>query len=162
MIISCQYSSTLNLGKMKSILTYWLVLRLTNFFCHSSLARLADLPKPIVAISYASPRVGDKGYLAKFKQLEKKGMLRHIRVSNEGDIVAVSPSAGFYQTGLNLHVAPGKQVEIGYCKDRSIWSQLNVSALANHGLPTYHKRLFIHRNSADINSSVEELYAKHC
>ena len=96
----------------------------------------ADLPKPIVAISYASPRVGDKGYLAKFKQLEKKGMLRHIRVSNEGDIVAVSPSAGFYQTGLNLHVAPGKQVEIGYCKDRSIWSQLNVSALANHGLPT--------------------------
>ena len=77
-----------------------------------------------------------KAYANEYKQLEKKGMLRHIRVSNEGDIVAVSPSAGFYQTGLNLHVAPGKQVEIGYCKDRSIWSQLNVSALANHGLPT--------------------------
>jgi len=120
-----------------------------------------DLPKPIVAISYASPRVGNRGYLQKYQQLEKAGKLRHIRVSNQGDVVTVAPSGGFYQTGLNLHVAPGKQVEIAYSKDRSFWSQVNVNALGNHGLATYHKRLFIERNLTDISSNVEELYQKY-
>ena len=121
----------------------------------------AELPKPIVAISYASPRVGNKGYLKKYQELEKAGKLRHIRVSNEGDVVTVAPSGGFHQTGLNLHVAPGKKVAIEYCKDRSFWSQLNTNALGNHGLATYHKRLFIERNVTDIESSVEGLYEKH-
>jgi len=121
----------------------------------------ADLPKPIIAVSYASPRVGNKGYLEKYKQLEKEGLLRHIRVSNQGDIVTVSPSMGFYQTGLNIHVAEGKEVEIGYCKDRSFMSQLNTNALGNHGLPTYHGRLFISRNTTAISMDIEELYKKY-
>mmetsp|Transcript_32760 Transcript_32760/g.48022 ORF Transcript_32760/g.48022 Transcript_32760/m.48022 type:complete len:434 (-) Transcript_32760:86-1387(-) len=121
----------------------------------------ADLPKPIIAVSYASPRVGNKGYLEKYKQLEKEGLLRHIRVSNQGDIVTVSPSMGFYQTGLNIHVTEGKEVEIGYCKDRSFMSQLNTNALGNHGLPTYHGRLFISRNTTAISMDIEELYKKY-
>ena len=57
------------------------------------------LPKPVTAISYASPQVGKSGYLRAFEKLEKDGKLRHIRVSNEGDVVPVAPSKllGFKQ-----------------------------------------------------------------
>ncbi len=121
----------------------------------------ADLPKPITAISYASPRVGNSGYQKKYTQLEIEGKLRHIRVSNEGDVVAVAPSWGYKQTGLNFHVAPGKKVVVKHNADRSFWSQVNTEALANHGLDRYHERLFIQRNMTSISSSVEELYKKH-
>ena len=119
------------------------------------------IPKPINAVSYASPRVGDKNFMLKYCELEKKGLVRHIRVSNEGDIICVSPQYGYHQAGLNLHVNEGAPIEEGYAKDRSFLSQVNMGALGKHNLISYHKRLFNSDNAGNLGLSVEELYAKY-
>lgn len=121
----------------------------------------ADLPKPINAISYASPRVGNRYYLEKFKELESEGKLRHIRVSNDGDIVASVPSVFYKQTGVNLHVRPGQKMEVGYLQDRNVLFQLNFKALSMHGLKTYHDRLFVEENEDILGLSIEEIYEKY-
>ena len=120
-----------------------------------------DLPKPINAISYASPRVGDENYLKSYQDLEKKGKVRHIRISNQGDLVPVAPSVGYYQTGLNLHVRDNKKMQVGYSKDRGIFGQFSPNSLDMHNLDYYHERLFIDENSVDIRLSIDELYEKH-
>jgi len=121
----------------------------------------ADLPKPINAISYASPRVGNSYYFDSFKELESDGKLRHIRVSNEGDMVAVMPSVSYSQTGINIFVRPDKRLEVGYCLDRNAISQFNFDALAMHGLDVYHDRLFIEENEDILGMSIDELYEKY-
>jgi hypothetical protein len=55
---------------------------------------------PVIAITFASPNVGDELFNKAYQRLEKKGLVRHIRVSNAGDIVPVSvPGFGYTQTG---------------------------------------------------------------
>jgi len=90
------------------------------------------------AISYASPRVGNKAYQDAFTALENNGKLRHVRVSNEGDVVAVAPSIGFWQTGLNLHVNPDGMMDVNYLNNRTFFSQVNLGAAWKHGLDSYH------------------------
>ena len=121
----------------------------------------ADLPKPINAITYASPRVGNRHYLKKYKELEADGKLRHIRVSNSGDMVCVAPSVGYRQTGLNIHVREGKKATTKYCGDRNVIFQTNLKAANMHSLDVYHRRLFIEENVDDLDLSVEELYKKY-
>lgn len=121
----------------------------------------ADLPKPINAISYASPRVGDKAYLAKYQELEKDGKLRHLRVSNQGDLVTVAPSLGYRQTGLNFHVRKNKPMKTGYSADRNIFGQVNLKAASMHSLDVYHERLFTEENSEDLGLDIAALYEKY-
>ena len=112
----------------------------------------------INAISYASPRVGNKAYQDAFTALEDSGKLRHVRVSNEGDVVAVAPSIGFRQTGLNLHVSPDGMMDINYLNNRSFFSQINLGAAKMHGLNSYHERMFRDENKAILDMSVDQLY----
>ncbi len=114
--------------------------------------------KQVVAVTYASPRVGNKAYQAAFKVLEEEGKLRHIRVSNHGDVVAVAPSVGYYQTGVNLHVKPNGKMEIGYEKDRSMLAQIRLNSASMHSLSYYHERIFREENSEIIQMNVEEIY----
>jgi len=130
-------------------------------FALAGSSEAADLPKPINAISYASPRVGDSAFLKKYQELEKDGKLRHVRVSNQGDIVAVAPSLGYCQTGVNLHVRENKEMVRGYSTDRSILGQLNLKALDMHNLDVYHERLFTNENSEDLCLDVAGLYEKY-
>lgn len=67
------------------------------------------IPKPITVISVASPFVGGSDFKAGFEQLEKDGMLRHLRITNSRDIVPSIPpfSLGIRNKGLyqvRLHV----------------------------------------------------------
>ena len=78
---------------------------------------------PITAVTFASPRVGNDGFRQAFERLEQKGLVRHIRVSNEGDLVPVSfPGFGYTQTGLNLHVSK-EDMDVGYNVDTKFKSQ---------------------------------------
>ena len=100
-------------------------------------------------------------FLKKYQELEKDGKLRHVRVSNQGDIVAVAPSLGYCQTGVNLHVRENKEMVRGYSTDRSILGQLNLKALDMHNLDVYHERLFTNENSEDLCLDVAGLYEKY-
>ncbi len=119
------------------------------------------IPKPINAISYASPCVGNHQYYKTFQILEKEGKLRHIRVSNQGDIVAAVPSVGYHQTGINLHAQKGKRMQIVYHKNKkSFFSQFNPDFVSKHGLGDYEKHLFTDENSDILFMDIEELYSK--
>jgi hypothetical protein len=115
--------------------------------------------KKVVAITYASPRVGNKEYQQTFAKLEKAGILRHLRVSNDGDVVAVAPSFGYYQTGVNIHVKPDGKMVVGYGADRNFFTQLRLSSASMHSLTHYHARLFREENTDVIQMNVEDVYS---
>ncbi len=122
--------------------------------------KAAFIPKPVIGISYASPAVGNKTYYETFQRLEKENKLRHIRVSNQGDIVAAMPSVGYHQTGINLHVKDGK-MEVKYHKNKkSFFSQFNLAFASKHSLSDYEKNMFIDENEEILSMEVEEMYEK--
>ncbi len=107
----------------------------------------------------ASPKVGDRVWLEQFKKLEKKGSVRHIRISNDGDRICVTPFLGYYQTGLNIHLYLDRKASIEYCKE---WSRLSAikcrSIRKMHAMSTYLDRLFMEENKDILKKSIEELY----
>jgi len=53
------------------------------------------IPKPISCFSIASPYVGDESFRDAHLLLENLGKLRHLRVSNQKDIVTIVPKISF-------------------------------------------------------------------
>jgi pimeloyl-ACP methyl ester carboxylesterase len=49
------------------------------------------LPTPITVVSFGSPAVGDGAFCRAFRLLEDHGILRHLRVANDDDIVPSIP-----------------------------------------------------------------------
>jgi hypothetical protein len=116
---------------------------------------------PITAITFASPQVGGGYYQQAFSLLEKAGRLRHIRFSNQGDMVPVLPPAsmGYTQTGVTIHVQDGLKAEIGYRNPlKSVWSQMRWNnPLKRHTLTEYHGRMML--NDPELKTkNVENLY----
>lgn len=131
------------------------------------------IPKPVIAISFASPIAGNDNYLRAFQDLEKEDKLRHIRVSNSHDVVPVELPT-YRQTGVNFHLREGKKMEVGYRNPKNIFSQICFgcqisfgSAAARHSLEgdgSYYSRLYVRGengellNKDDMDKSVKELY----
>jgi len=118
-------------------------------------------PKRVIAISYASPRVGNKKYQSEFTALECEGKLRHIRLTNMGDCVPVAPNFGFYQTGINLHLNPNGRMLCEHNNSTSFFSQFNLGALSKHSLPAYLLHMFDKENKDILKMSVDDLYFKY-
>lgn len=121
---------------------------------------------PITAISFASPQVGNDGYNEAFSYLERKGDLRHIRISNAGDMVPVAPfGVGYTQTGRHVFLKENKvAMEVGHRNLKNTWMQIrSKSALEkNHGLEEYHARMSVGENKLVFDSNtVEDLYSKY-
>lgn len=49
------------------------------------------IPKPISCISFASPFNGTAGFQKAFTQLEKMGLIRYLRITNDNDVVPTIP-----------------------------------------------------------------------
>lgn len=106
--------------------------------------------KPIINISVASPYVGNEGFVNATKRLEQEGWLRHVRVTNEGDVVPVAPPKHFLynavyepylHTGCNVHLMPGvNEHEIGFGKERSFYSQVFWDSSTRHTPADYWNR----------------------
>lgn len=128
------------------------------------------LPEKITALTFASPVVGNRDYNKEFQYLEKKGILRHIRVANKGDIVPtnniIMPFSFFLkgntwkytQNGVNLFLHADKELEVGYRATKSSRSQLNLKVLPNHLIKEYMKRVELDANSRKYQQTVEEVY----
>jgi len=61
---------------------------------------------PVQVYSVSSPRVGNKAFLKSFKHLEERGKIRHARIYNARDKVAMLPFMG----GLYKHVGLGMKL----------------------------------------------------
>ena len=89
-------------------------------------------------------------------------MLRHIRVTNEGDMIPVIPPL-YKQTGLNIHLYKNKPAYSGY-DDKEGWAiaQMRFYSGKRHSLPSHYKHL--HSNEMNLKNIIDipvrELYAK--
>lgn len=104
------------------------------------------MPLPVACISYASPLVGNASFNKAFQAMEKLNRLRHVRVTNEFDVVPLSPPrTGYVQTGINVHLLDDEgDYEISYAGDmklKSFWSQFRLLGSAGaHSLVSYWQR----------------------
>lgn len=135
--------------------------------------------KPVSVFSIAAPYVGDASFRSSHQLLEGLGKLRHLRVSNHGDIVTIVPKMSwswnvfsghvgtlFKHVGMNLRLYGGNDtsMEIAYPRVRTGyilgtleelsrgWEQ---SMLANLSWNPYHwHHLMEYTNRLDNNQPV--------
>jgi len=129
------------------------------------------LPDKITALTFAAPVAGNYDYNKEFQALEKKGILRHIRVANKGDVVptneiffpaslAIKGNTKLYtQNGVNLFLLPDEELIVDYRNTKSCKSQFGLKVLPNHMLTEYRRRVGLEVNKKFYQQTVEELYA---
>ncbi len=121
---------------------------------------IEDLPHPLTAVTYASPAVGNKYYLTMFKDMEMKGIIRHIRITNEGDVVpCLLP-----QCGLSIQLYPeDRKAKVKYY-DRVDFAARALRAIkfmdpaGAHLIETYAARLQMDINLDLFSKDVEDFY----
>lgn len=102
--------------------------------------------------------VGNYGYNTAHQGLEREGRLRHIRISNEGDVVPSKPYPGYTQNGVNLHLFSDKKMEHDYRNTKNVITQFNFSMLDKHMFPEYTKRLALPDNKELLSKKISDLY----
>lgn len=126
------------------------------------------IPKPITCISFASPLTGTKGYRTAFHELEKDGMIRYIRFTNNNDVVPSAPPMGFHgrpykHVGINIRLHDDK-IHMHHSSEKSIIEAGKNSlikplwkALDQHSLKLHEARM---ETSSDdlMKVSIDDLY----
>ncbi len=120
---------------------------------------LDDIPLPLRAVTFAAPPPGNEKFLRVFKYMEMRGYLRHIRITNHGDIIPCF----LPQTGVSIHLYPDKKAKVKY-SDKVNWKNRTARAVAmmdpyeNHELHLYRERLLMDFNSDLLNKEIEDFY----
>ena len=93
--------------------------------------------------------------------------MKHMRVSNSGDVVPVAPFGfGYSQTGVNICALPNKKTLVGYVDvTRNFFSQIRLNSIEKHDLSNYYQNIFTEKSSSStlvnedmLSKSVDELY----
>jgi len=147
--------------------------------CSYMLAGLPEMdfiPKPIKAVTFASPVVGNEEFFKSYQDLEKAGKIRHLRVSNNKDFIPGDPPffKEFVQTGVNIHLRPCEAAEVKYENTKTFLSQFNpFGPTKEHSLfPDedygYYARLYAKDKKSDefvnediLDKSIEEIYEEY-
>ncbi len=130
------------------------------------------IPKPVTCISFASPFAGTDGFRTAFTILEEKGLIRYLRVNNDGDTVPTIPPFSLGRKRLMKHVG----INLRLSKNKFILSHPNsnglgvVNAMRNsvlkpvwsvlkyHGFPMHQERLDAHKEELQ-SMYLNDLYA---
>mmetsp|Transcript_4630 Transcript_4630/g.6756 ORF Transcript_4630/g.6756 Transcript_4630/m.6756 type:complete len:516 (+) Transcript_4630:139-1686(+) len=137
----------------------------------------------VTNVSFASPYCGDQGFRDHFYELEQKNLIRHIRFSNEEDVVPLIPFVApnglapvemYKHTGMNIRMYNASQLlfpkcRLFYPKMGSLSNEvrnailnnvpmgLSVGVISKHLCPEYCSRL--ESSSEELKKiSVEGLY----
>jgi hypothetical protein len=134
---------------------------------------LSWIPKPVTCISYASPFVGSEGFRTAFTLLEKMGLIRYLRITNDLDTVPTLPpfSLGLKKrlmkhVGINLRLTSnsfslshpnsnglGIENAIRNSVFKPVWDVLKY-----HSLQTHEKRMDMNKEALQ-NMHLNDLYA---
>ena len=98
--------------------------------------------------------------------LERKGNLRHIRFSNQGDMVPVAPFGfGYTQTGLHVFMKAHDEADVGHRNLKRSTFQFRIFPWVMtraHTLAEHQKRLKFDDNQEMLCSkTVEEFYQEY-
>lgn len=139
--------------------------------------------KPVINVSLASPFVGDDQLRKSLQDLEKNNKIRHLRISNEDDIVPLIPFVSlpfplpitlYKQTGLNIRLynktwwrnftfkisypKPDDPTnELANAVSQNIFLGLTLKTPTNHLSPEYRKRLDSSKSSLE-SFNLENMY----
>ena len=119
---------------------------------------------PLRVVSFASPHVGNGVYANAFHTLEDLGFIRHLRFTNEGDVIPVGMlNVDYHQTGVNIHLkADNQPAEVAYRqKERNFWQQLRPTSAKDHAMAAYHERFHQDINSELQEATIDELYEEY-
>jgi len=119
-------------------------------FTIASSGDLPEVKRPIVAVTIAAPMVGPDVFNEAYQELEKKTLVRLLRISSQGDLVPVVPPFPFNdpfnyytQNGVNIHfMSSNRNAQVGYRNLKSFFSQGSFSPATNHSLKRYLLRLW--------------------
>lgn len=122
---------------------------------------IEDLPLPLTAVTYASPPVGNYGYLKEFKNMEMSGRVRHVRITNEGDVVPCFRP----QCGMSIHLYPNVKAKVKFSDmvdfgARALRTAKVMGPAESHQPETYRARLLLDINSDIISKDVEDIYVE--
>ena len=126
--------------------------------------------KPVINVSFASRFVGDHVFKEQFQKLEKTGMIRHLRITNEDDVVPLIPFCTHVGMNLRLYnTTPWRRFtykmsypkvgrsmfdELGRAISNNIFLGLTYKVLDNHLCPEYRHRL----DNAAEEGDLKQLY----
>jgi len=114
---------------------------------HSSADR--RMPKPVTCISVGSLAVGDESFQSAFGEAERRGWVRHLRVTNEDDPVPKLPPFPWYKpVGMNLKLCR----KSGYALSHS--SSLDSAVSGNSFTELWHA-------TYDNTGSIEDILKPH-
>lgn len=128
------------------------------------------IPSPITGVTYASPVVGNRAFFDAMRKMEKEGRVRHIRVSNDKDIIPGNPFWSYVQTGVNIHLKEDVPAEVRYENTRHCLSLLSMDPMGRHSIfeeGGYYERLYDtdkdgkYINEHFLGLTVEELYTQY-
>ena len=93
----------------------------------------------IIVVSFASPRVGNKGFKLDFNSQEN---LSHYRITNNRDIITASPMFRYHHVGKNICLYDNA-FDIFNDYDYSWWkySLFNCWSVSDHNIDLYYERL---------------------
>ena len=129
-----------------------------------------NFPPRVKTVTYAAPCVGNVGFVKECQYLEKKGILRHVRIANEGDVVPTNnipmpfkyafggDSSEYRQNGIELFLKSEGKMEVEYNTTKACTGQLNLKLLNAHTLVEYNYRMGFPENKEIYEQTVEELY----
>mmetsp|Transcript_19264 Transcript_19264/g.28504 ORF Transcript_19264/g.28504 Transcript_19264/m.28504 type:complete len:438 (+) Transcript_19264:60-1373(+) len=152
---------------------------LASLFAFKLAGRNVDwLPRPVTCISYASPRFGTSSVRTAHEQLEKEGLLRHLRINTAEDIVPTMLAASHFtvpsrrkmlkHVGLNLRLKKSGYDLIHTSKLTGFSTRLNNMLkntilkpvwkfMTNHMMPLHVKRM--NKNKAELSKvTLDGLY----
>jgi len=125
------------------------------------------IPSPVTGVTYASPVVGNRAFFDAMRKMEKKGRVRHIRVSNTKDIIPGNPFWSYVQTGVNIHLKEAEPAEVAYENTKHCLTLMSMDPMGRHSIFNeggYYERLYDKDqdknfiNAHFLGLTVEELY----
>lgn len=118
------------------------------------------IPKPITCISYASPFNGSNGFRTAFTKLEKMGLVRYLRITNDSDTVPTIPP---FSLGLRRRLMKHVGIHLRLERNSFRLSHPNTNGFGNalrnsmlkpvwsvlkyHDLETHENRMDMHQET---------------
>jgi hypothetical protein len=129
------------------------------------------LPDRVKALTFAAPCSGNVDFNKEYQVLEKEGFLRHIRISNELDVVPTynmfapfsyaftGDTSVYTQNGVNLFLRTEGKAETYYRNTLQMGTQFSaIKSLGSHFIREYERRVAFPENEEVYQKTVEEIY----
>ena len=115
--------------------------------------------RKIRVVTFAAPLVGNQAFDRAVRNFEKRGTLKLMRISNDGDVIATRHLFREYiANGVNMHLRTDGTMELKRGNTKHITTQIFGDFLVNHSFPEHERRLFLDAQHSVLDRTYDEVY----